>query len=71
VLKHFGADGKVKQEFPSAISYQPVGLFVRIFGKAGILREFRLEPGEMIGETFQGVITPEQPAASPYTVPKK
>lgn len=66
MLKHFAADGTVKQEFPGATNYQPVNRRVRVFGRAGVLAEIVLEEGEMVGEVFTKVHSTNQPEPSQY-----
>lgn len=54
MLKHFAADGTVKQEFPGAVSVQYIGRKARLWTAKTIVAEVTLADGEMIGMHFSG-----------------
>lgn len=66
MLKHFAADGTVKQVFPSAVSVQLVYRRARLWGQMQVIAEVVLADGELVAEEFSPVLTVYDNTPQPY-----
>lgn len=48
MIKLYGADGKVKKEFPGSVSVQYIGTRARLWSATQVVAEVKLQDGEML-----------------------